>query len=35
MRKICLVTDHLVPEIRKMLVDGKVWDEDSTFHSGP
>ena len=29
------ISYHLDPEIRKMLVNGKFGDEDSTFHSGP
>ena len=29
------ITHHLDPEIRKMLVNGKFGNEDSTFQSGP
>ena len=29
------ITHHLDPEIRKMLVNGKFGNQDSTFHSGP
>ena len=29
------VTHHLDPEIRKILVNGKFSNGDSTFHSGP
>ena len=29
------ITDQLDPEIRKMLINGKLGNEDSTFHFGP
>ena len=29
------ITNHLDPVIRKMMVNGKFENEDSTFHSGP
>ena len=31
-----IITHHLDPEIRQMLINGKYGnDEDSTFHAGP